>query len=101
MDCRAEPNPGLGNRLQGVAAISITNVWAVGYTSDGGLSQTLVEHWDGNSWSVIPSPNVPDQHNSLTAVTSVPGSPNELWAVGRASPLSRSSCIGMVPNGAS
>jgi hypothetical protein len=80
------PNPGLGNRLQGVAAISSTNVWAVGYTSDGGLSQTLVEHWDGNSWSVIPSPNVPDQHNSLTAVTAVPDSPNELWAVGRASP---------------
>jgi hypothetical protein len=81
------PNPGIGNRLQGVAAVASDNVWAVGYqVGDSGLSQTLVEHWNGTSWSVVPSPNVPKQHNSLTAVTAVPGSPNELWAVGRASP---------------
>jgi hypothetical protein len=81
------PNPGIGNRFQGVAAIASDNVWAVGYqVGDSGLSQTLVERWNGTSWSVIPSPNVPNQHNSLTAVTAVPGSPNELWAVGRASP---------------
>jgi hypothetical protein len=81
------PNPGIGNRFFGVAAIASNDVWAVGYqVGDDGLSQTLVEHWDGNSWSVVSSPNVPNQHNSLTAVTAVPGSPNELWAVGRADP---------------
>lgn len=81
------PNPGVGNRFSGVAAIASDDVWAVGYKGgDDGLSQTLVERWDGASWSVVPSPNVPNQHNSLTAVTAVPGSPDELWAVGRAGP---------------
>jgi hypothetical protein len=81
------PNPGVSNRFQGVAAVATDDVWAVGYqVGDDGLSQTLVERWDGTSWSVVPSPNVPNQHNSLTAVTAVPGSPDELWAVGRASP---------------
>jgi hypothetical protein len=81
------PNPGGSNRFFGVAAISSNNVWTVGYKDgDNGLSQTLVAHWDGTSWSVVPSPNVPNQHCSLTAVTAVPGSPNELWAVGRADP---------------
>ncbi len=78
------PNPGTFNRFFGVAAISSNNVWAVGQFANGGPSQTLIEHWDGTSWSVIPSPNVPNQHNRLNSVTAVPGSPNELWAVGTA-----------------
>ena len=79
------PNPGTGNRFLGVAAISSNNVWAVGYQGGAdGLSQTLVERWDGTSWSVVPSPNIPNEHNRLNAVTAVPGSPNELWAVGEA-----------------
>src|SRR4029450_9046908 len=78
---------GTGNRFFGVSAIASDNVWAVGYqVGVDGLSQTLVERWNGTSWNVVPSPNVPNQHNNLTAVTVVPGSPNELWAVGRASP---------------
>ncbi len=80
------PTPSFA-RFLGVATNSSNDVWAVGSkTGDTGLSQTLVEHWDGTSWSVVPSPNVPNQHCSLTAVTAVPGSPNELWAVGRADP---------------
>jgi hypothetical protein len=82
----SNPNPGTFNRFFGVAAISSNDVWAVGITGNGGLNQTLVEHWDGTSWQVIPSPNIPDQHNQLNAVTAVPGSPNELWAVGEAGP---------------
>jgi hypothetical protein len=80
------PNPGTFNRFFGVAAISSNNVWAVGQFGNGGLNQTLVERWDGTSWRVIPSPNVPNQHNQLNAVTTVPGSPGELWAVGEAGP---------------
>jgi hypothetical protein len=78
------PNPGTFNRYFGVAAISSSDVWAVGQFGNGGLNQTLVEHWNGASWQVIPSPNVPNQHNKLNAVTAVPGSPNNLWAVGTA-----------------
>ena len=78
------PNPGTLNRFYGVAAISSSNVWAVGYYANGGLSQTLIEHWDGTTWSVIFSPNVANVYNQLNGISAVPGSPNELWAVGTA-----------------
>ncbi len=80
------PNPGTLNRFLGVAAISSSNVWAVGYffVDGNSVSRTLVEHWDGAGWSVVPSPNLGTGYNQLNAVTAVPGSPNELWAVGTA-----------------
>jgi hypothetical protein len=37
-----------------------------------------VEHWDGNSWSVIPIPDIGGAH--LTGVTALTG--NDVWAVG-------------------
>ena len=82
----SNPNPGIANRFLGVAAISSNNVWAVGYFLPDGnsVSRTLVEHWDGAVWSVVPSPNLGTGYNQLNAVTAVPGSPNELWAAGTA-----------------
>src|SRR5437764_621866 len=51
----SSPNVGTSsNVLNGVAVVSANDVWAVGYYSGG----TLIEHWDGTSWSVVPSPNV-------------------------------------------
>src|SRR4029453_1364882 len=38
----------------------------------------LTEHWNGNEWSVIPSPDVTDR--SLYSVGSV--GPNDVWAAG-------------------
>src|SRR5579863_10434591 len=71
----------IDNYLSGVAAVSANDIWAVGdYTTPSILEKTLVEHWDGTSWSVVQSPNV-GEANSLTAVVSVPGT-RELWAVG-------------------
>jgi hypothetical protein len=55
------PNVGTnGDWLNGVASVSASEAWAVGYT--GGdpatyTSTTLVEHWTGSAWSVVPSPN--------------------------------------------
>jgi hypothetical protein len=40
--------------LRGIAAISPTDIWAVG--RDGPGNTPLTEHWDGTSWSIIPSP---------------------------------------------
>jgi hypothetical protein len=77
------PSPGYdGDALQGVAAISANNVWAVGYHSTGIFQgQTLIEHWNGSTWSVVPSPN-PDQggNNTLQGVTAI--STNDVWAIG-------------------
>ena len=86
----SSPSPNNDAFLNGVAAISASNVWAVGYsfgssssTSSGGggvVQQTVIEHWDGASWSVIASPNPSSFGNSLNGVTAV--SASNLWAVG-------------------
>jgi hypothetical protein len=54
----SSPSPGsVNNGLGGVAGIGSTDVWAVGsYTGASNSSFTLVEHWDGTAWSVVPSP---------------------------------------------
>src|SRR5215470_1023771 len=47
------PRP-LGGELQGVAATSATNAWAVGYISGGG---PLILHWNGTAWKRSPLPS--------------------------------------------
>jgi len=78
----SSPNKGAGsNELAGVVAVSSTNIWAVGtYTNIYGLSQTLIEHWNGTSWQVVSSPNRGTGSNSLSNVAAV--SSTNLWAVG-------------------
>ena len=80
----SSPNPGAQfNELFGVAAVSTTDVWAVGSFAPQGFSpsQTLIEHWNGTSWSVVASPNVGTQLNGLNGVTAV--STSDIWAVGQ------------------
>jgi hypothetical protein len=85
----ATPNIGKGpNRLGGVLALSPNNAWAVGYFAppkgDMKPMRTLILHWDGKSWKVVPSPNVgPKTHspsNSLIGLTA--NSANDIWAFG-------------------
>jgi hypothetical protein len=45
------------------------------------MNRTLVEHWDGRSWSIVPSPNLNDG-SILRSVSAV--SPTDVWAVGAA-----------------
>jgi hypothetical protein len=72
---------GNAGQLYGVVPISTVDVWAVGnYSPGGGTVQTLVEHWDGISWTVVPSPNVGTSTNRLTGVAGA--SANDVWAVG-------------------
>jgi hypothetical protein len=79
------PTPRPAGGLSGVAAISATDAWAVGWTGTGpdfgGTSQTLIEHWNGNAWTRVPSPgNVPGVRTVLNAVAAA--SPHNVWAVG-------------------
>src|SRR2546423_1797517 len=46
------------NLLNGVAVVAPNDVWAVGQAANGNISKTLVEHWNGRAWKIIPSPNV-------------------------------------------
>lgn len=82
----ASPNPsgsGMDNYINGVAATSASNAWAVGYYNVNGsmVTRTLVEHWNGHSWKQMasPSPNG-GAFNGLNAVAGV--SPSSAWAVG-------------------
>lgn len=74
------PNP-YSDELSGVAAVSSTDVWAVGsagYSTPAG-AKTLIEHWDGTAWSPVSSP-APGTASSLTAVSAT--SATDAWAVG-------------------
>ncbi len=75
-------NPGSdGNTLRAVAALSANDAWAVGWSAlIGGISTSLIEHWDGTSWTVVPSPSPGSAYNRLYSVAAI--SPNDIWAVG-------------------
>jgi hypothetical protein len=69
--------------LSGVAAVSSDNVWAAGgsYHVPDGRNHTLIRHWDGTAWNVVPSPNNTALENSqLRGIVAV--APDDLWAVG-------------------
>ena len=73
------------SQLVSVAAISPNNVWAVGYTSTSvntsSFQGTLIEHWDGSNWTIVPSPNPRNSYqNTLTGIAVIAA--NDIWAVG-------------------
>ncbi len=80
------PNPpgSSAQALHGVAAVSASNVWAVGtYLNSVGVSAPFAEHWNGKTWKIVPMPNASGTGGiTMAGVTAVPGSPNEVWAVG-------------------
>ena len=63
-----------------MAALSATDAWAVG-TIDG---MTLTEHWDGKTWTRVPSPSPAraPAGNVLTSVATI--SASDAWAAGYA-----------------
>jgi hypothetical protein len=72
-------NPGDSASLQRVAAISDTDVWAVGGTGPfkpGPSEQNLAVHWDGRRWQRVDVPG----GAGLTAVTAIAAA--DVWAVG-------------------
>jgi len=78
------PNGSTTNsQLLAVDAVSANDIWAVGRysTSAPAYENTLIEHWDGSSWNIVPSPNPSGgSFNSLTGVVVI--SANDIWAVG-------------------
>ena len=63
-------------------AVSADDVWAVGEQQDhAGRFGTLVEHWDGHRWAVVPAPNPGATGNHLTSVAA--GGHDDVWAVGQ------------------
>jgi hypothetical protein len=67
--------------LNAVTACSANNVWVVGQSVGTAGENTLVEHWNGHTWQIIPAKNPGDAANALYGVTCIPGT-NKLWTVG-------------------
>ncbi len=80
----ASPNTSLtqSNYLKSVTCATTSDCWAAGYyIAANGVSQTLIERWDGISWAIIVSPStLPTRNNYLNAVTCV--SASDCWAAG-------------------
>jgi hypothetical protein len=84
----ANPNAGAGtkNTLTSVDALSRTSAWAVGSyrtpTSPGtdSVRKTLIQRWNGTSWTIVSSPNPGTLSNSLLGVAATGA--NDVWAVG-------------------
>jgi hypothetical protein len=86
------PSPSVGSgasQLNGVVALAPNDVWAVGFSTPvappkSAATLTLIEHWDGTSWTVVTSPNIGpknvNQSNRLEGITAV--SANDIWAFG-------------------
>ena len=75
-----DADPGNYNELKGVDGASANNIWAVGHSmGTSGLQQNMILHWNGNSWTVAPSPNFGSIPNRLHGVSA--SSENNVWAV--------------------
>lgn len=77
------------NELNGITCESVSDCWAVGFyvttppinSNETTVYQTLVEHWDGSSWSIVMSPNtLPVENNVLESATCI--SASDCWTVG-------------------
>jgi hypothetical protein len=77
------PAGSASSQLSGISALSPSDIWAVGsVTTVAGTTvqgRTLVEHWNGTAWSIVPSRNAATS-NLLTGVAAVAA--NDVWAVG-------------------
>ena len=75
------PPPRSGYQVDGFAARSAVDVWAVGLRPGGRCQyQTLTQHWDGSAWTIVPSPSNTAVNSVLDGVT-VTGT-NQAWAIG-------------------
>jgi hypothetical protein len=68
-----------GNTLVGVDGTSPSDVWAVGDWWSGGPHHSLIEHWDGSAFTIVPTPDSA-YGESLSAVSARRAT--DAWAVG-------------------
>jgi hypothetical protein len=73
------PSPFISNSsLDAAAIIADNDIWAVGFIGAGnGPFQTLAEHFDGTSWSVVSTPSGNAAFFGVAGAAS-----NDVWAVG-------------------
>lgn len=72
---------GQHNFVHGLDCVAPDDCWAVGdhYAPNG--NKTLAMHWDGSSWTIVPSPN-PEGHSAMNVQGVGCAGPDRCWAVG-------------------
>ena len=68
------------NVLTSVDALSGTNAWAVGFSRTDTSRKSLIQRWNGTSWTIVSSPDPGTIGNSLLGVEAA--GPNDIWAIG-------------------
>src|SRR6266704_3335305 len=78
------PAGATGVQLDGVDEVNSGDVWAAGnMTTSAGAERTLIEHFDGTAWAVVPSPNPRTGPGASDELRGIGGtSAGDLWAVG-------------------
>lgn len=79
----APPAGATNSYLAALSALSVNDIWAAGYyfiPRSGMLTLTL--HWDGSTWSQVPSVSVSGYNSYLNSVAAI--AHNDVWAVGYA-----------------
>jgi alpha-tubulin suppressor-like RCC1 family protein len=80
----AVPTVGVGD-FNAIYAANPTDVWVAGTIFEtAGNRQTLIENWNGKTWSIVPSPDpTPEKSFGVDALSAISGSgPDDIWAVG-------------------
>jgi hypothetical protein len=63
------PAASSGDTLADVSCTSATACTAAGYRGSSGVYETLIESWDGTSWTVVPSPDQGSISSSFAGVS--------------------------------
>jgi len=78
------PSPQIDGQLSATAVIADNDIWAVGFSDQVPappvVDSTLAEHFDGTSWSIIPTPPLPSGNAQFLGVAGAAS--NDVWAVG-------------------
>ena len=87
----SSPNPAGStfSQLNATFAASPTQAWAVGQTrvaASGDGFETLIEQWNGSTWSVVPGAPASASASSLNGISGT--GPSDIWAVGQNSSTS-------------
>lgn len=97
------PDPGApyGNSdLRGISAISNDDIWAVGYyLAQGSITHSLMTHWNGSQWDLVPSPDPRPQATQHFVQKVAAISTNDVWAVGNRNGSPDTSTLTMHWNG--
>lgn len=71
-----------GGEIYGIAAISPTDIWAVGERFLWRRLDPVIQHWDGTTWTKVPAPTLPPDSRGMTLTDVETTGTGGVWASG-------------------